>query len=137
MAKEDEKVVSLDKRKNHEKGIERIEDELQTTSRRIDAMKMKTNIIAAVSFFFLYRMVAAAWTGIPVARLPFMPVKFVQNLSFRGLPGDDKYQCSFGLIYTLCTLGVKANIPKAFGFVSPKSAFDASRMAARDARKSS
>lgn len=136
MVKEDEKVVSVDKRKSHEKMVERIEEDLKTSSQRMDSMKLKTNFLSAVCFFFLYRIVASTWTGHVVARLPFLPVKIIQSLSMRGLPGDDKYQCSFGLIYTLCTIGFKTNIPKAFGFVSPKSRYTAARMAARQQKKS-
>lgn len=125
----------MDKRKNHEKVIDRIEDDLKDASQKMDAHKFRTNIMSGISFFFLYRMVAAAWTGRVVARLPFIPVSMVQSLSFRGLEGDDTTLCAFGFIYTLCTIGVKANIPKLFGFVSPKSAYDAARMAARQRRK--
>lgn len=101
----------------------------------MDAHKFKTNLVSAVLFFFLYRRVAAAWTGHVVARLPFAPVKMAQGISHRGLPGSDMTDCAFSLIYTLCTVGVKANIPRLLGFVSPKSAFDATRMAARQQRK--
>lgn len=103
----------------------------------MDALKFKGNIASGVTFFFLYRLIAAAWTGTVVARLPFLPIRLIQGLSFRGLEGEDKYQCSFGLIYTLCSIGIKANIPKALGFVSPKSAFTPQRMAARNERKKS
>lgn len=136
LAKEDAKIVSVEKRRKHEKVIESIEDDLKSAAQRMDAIKFKGSIVTGIVFFFLYRMVAAAWMGEVVARLPFLPIKVVQSLSFRGLTGDDTYNCSFGLIYTLCTIGIKANIPKALGFTSPKSAFNASRMAARQQRKS-
>lgn len=133
--REDEKVVSVDRRKAHDKALERIEDDLKLASQKMDAIKLKANIMTGVAFFFLYRMVAAAWTGVVVARLPFLPVKMIQGISFRGLKGDDHTQCSFGFIYTLCTIGIKANVPKLFGFTAPKSAFDAQRLAARQQRK--
>lgn len=127
--------MSVDKRKKHDKTIDSIEEDLKLAAQRMDAIKLRGSILTGVSFFFLYRMVATAWTGHVVARLPFLPVKLVQSLSFRGLTGDDKYNCSFGLIYTLCTIGIKANVPKALGFVSVKSSLNASRMAARQQRK--
>lgn len=135
VAKEDAKVVSLDKRKQHERSIERIEDDLKSTSQLMDAQKFKTNLLSGIAFFVLYRVVAAIWTGTVVARLPFIPVKMVEGLSRRGLTDEDQYACAFGLIYTLCTIGVKGNIPKLLGFITPKSAFDATRMAARKQRK--
>lgn len=127
--------MAVDKRKKHEKNVESIEEELKTASQRMDAIKMKANILVGISFFFLYRMVASAWTGHVVARLPFLPANIVQNISFRGLEGADKYNCAFGFIYTLCTIGIKSNIPKALGFVPPKSAYNAQRMAARRQKK--
>lgn len=136
VAKEDAKVVPVDKRKAHEKNIERIEDDLKSTSQRMDAQKFKTNLLSAVAFFFLYRIVAASWTGHVVARLPFIPIRMIESISHRGLSADhDQTACAFGFIYTLCTIGVKSNIPRLLGFIPPKSAFDAARMAARQQRK--
>lgn len=136
MKKEDAKVVSQDRRKAHEKGIERIEDDLRATSQKLDAQKFKTNVLSAIIFFFLYRLVARTYSGQVLATLPFEPVKMVQGLSRRGLAEESsKRDCAYGLIYTLCTVGVKSNIPKLLGFVTPKSAFDAARMAARQQRK--
>lgn len=129
-------MVSQDRRKAHEKGIERIEDDLRATSQKLDAQKFKTNVLSAIIFFFLYRLVARRYTGQIIATLPFEPVKMVEGLSRRGLTqAASKRDCAYGLIYTLCTVGVKSNIPKLLGFVSPKSAFDAARMAARQQRK--
>lgn len=135
VAKEDAKVFSVDKRKPHEKAVERIEDDLKVTSQRMDAQRLKANILSAVSFFFLYRLVAASWTGHVVARLPFVPLRILESLTRRGLSNPRAHDCAFSLVYTLCTIGVKANIPRALGFVPPKSAFDAARMATRQQRK--
>lgn len=132
--KEDAKVVSSDKRRTHDKLIERIEDDLKTTSQRVDAQKFKTNILSAAVFFFLYRAIAARWTGTVVATLPFIPLRMAEGITRRGLQSPNTHDCAFGLIYTLCTIGVKANIPKLLGHVTPKSAFDAKRMAARQQR---
>lgn len=129
-------MVSLDRRKAHEKGIERIEDDLKTTSQRMDAQRFQANLLSAVAFFLLYRYVARSWSGLVVARLPFIPVRMIEGIARRGLSDDhDQQACAFGLIYTLCTIGVKSNIPRLLGFVPPKSAFDAARMAARQQRK--
>ncbi|CAN8072190.1 unnamed protein product [Agarophyton chilense] len=134
--KEDRKIVSVEKRKSHEKAVDRLEEELKQASQKMDGLKLRSNILVGVAFLFLYRMVAAAWTGHVVARLPFLPIKLIQPLSFRGLKGDDYYQCSFGFIYTLSTMGIKANIPRLLGFSPPKSRMDATRMAAKQQRKS-
>lgn len=133
--KEDRKVVSVEKRKSHEKSIDRLEEELKQASQKMDGLKLRSNVLIGLSFLLLYRMVAAAWVGHVVARLPFLPIKMIQALSFRGLEGDDYYQCAFGFIYTLCTMGIKTNIPKLLGFTPPKSIMNPSRMAAKQQRK--
>lgn len=124
-------LVPVDKLKNYEKGVARMESELKEATAKMNGMKLSSNIGAAVAFFFLYRNVAARWTGTPVATLPFVPLRIVQNLSHRGLPGDDLSQCSFGFIYTLCTMGLKQNIPKLLGVAPPRSAYNMNRVAAQ------
>lgn len=117
-----------------------MESELKEATAKMNGMKLGVNIGSAVAFFFLYRGVASRWTSVPVAMLPFVPLRIVQNLSHRGLEGDDVTQCSFGLIYTLCTMGLKQNIPKILGFAPPRSAFNMSRVAAtaqKEAEKTS
>ena len=132
--REEAKVVSIDKRKAHDKYLGRMEEELKEATARMNGLKLKTNISAGIFFFFLYRAIARNWTGIVVARLPFIPIRFVQNISHRGLPGTDVTECSFGLIYTLCTMGLKQNIPRMLGFKPPRSAFTSQRLADRASR---
>lgn len=133
MEKEDGRaqLVPVDKLKNYEKGIARMESELKEVTAKMNGMKLSSNIVAAVAFFFLYRNVAARWTGVPVAILPFVPLRLVQNISHRGLEGDNLRQCSFGFIYTLCTMGLKQNIPKFLGVAPPRSAYNMNRVAAQ------
>lgn len=131
-------LVPVDKIKSYEKGVARMESELKEATAKMNSMKLSTNIAGAVGFYFLYRQVAARWTGTAVATLPFEPLRIVQNISHRGLEDDDLRQCSFGLIYTLCTMGLKQNIPKLLGFAPPRSAYNMNRVAAqaqKDAEK--
>lgn len=45
-----------------------------------------------------------------VARLPFQPFGFIaNNITHRGLPGDDIRECSALFIYILCTTFCKMN----------------------------
>lgn len=132
--------VPADKRKQYEKGVVRMEGELKEATAKMNGMKLSVNIGSAVAFFFLDHWVAARWMGTPVATLPFEPLRIVQSLSHRGLEGDDVRQCSFGFICTLCTMGLKQNIPKLLGFAPPRSAYNMSRVASqaqKEAEKSS
>ncbi len=70
-----------------------------------------------------------------MARLPFVPFKFVEAFTHRGVSTEDVQDCGFGFIYTLATMAARNNIPRMLGFVSPRSAFDPSKAAARAAAK--
>lgn len=122
-------LVPVDRAKQYEKTVARMESELKEATAKMNGMKLGVNIASAVAFFFLYRAVASKWASVPVATLPFVPLRIVQSLSHRGLEGDDVRQCAFGLVYTLCTMGLKQNIPKLLGFAPPRSAFNMSRVA--------
>lgn len=127
--------MSLDKRKAHERGLARLEEEVKDATNKMNGMKMKSNLASSLGFFLLYRFVAAQYTGIIVARLPFEPFKLLRSMTSRGLDTDDITLCGFGFIYSLATMALKPNIPKLLGFAPPRSAFDASKAAARAAAK--
>lgn len=60
--------------------------------------------------------------GRVVAKLPFMPISWIQGLSHRNLPGDDYYECSFIFLYILCTMSIRQNIQKLLGFAPSRAA---------------
>ena len=45
--------------------------------------------------------------GRVVAKLPFVPISLLQNLSHRNLLGDDFTDCSFIFLYILCTMSIR------------------------------
>ncbi|KAK9305406.1 hypothetical protein QLX08_003539 [Tetragonisca angustula] len=57
-----------------------------------------------------------------VARLPFVPLGWIQGLSHRNLPGDDYTECSFIFLYILCTMSIRQNIQKMLGFAPSRTA---------------
>lgn len=134
--KEEIKIVPVDKRKAHERAVARLEEDVKDATNKLSALKFRATILTSVGFFMLYRVVASSFSGRIVARLPFEPIKIVQNLTHRGLPEkSDIRDCGFGLIYTLATMALKQNVPRLFGFAPPRSAFDPSKAAARAAAK--
>jgi hypothetical protein len=57
---------------------------------------------------FLYlSFVNFRFDGRVVARLPFVPISWIQGLSHRNLPGDDYTECSFIFLYILCTMSIR------------------------------
>ena len=45
--------------------------------------------------------------GKVVAKLPFVPISFLQGISHRNLPGSDYTDCSFIFLYILCTMAIR------------------------------
>lgn len=68
-------------------------------------------------FFYIY-----SFDGRIVARLPFLPISWIQGLSHRNLPGDDYTECSFIFLYILCTMSIRQNIQKLLGFAPSRAA---------------
>lgn len=58
----------------------------------------------SVSFF--------SFDGRVVAKLPFVPLSYIQGLSHRNLLGEDYTDCSFIFLYILCTMSIR-QVPPA------------------------
>lgn len=63
-----------------------------------------------------------SFDGRVVARLPFLPISWIQGLSHRNLPGEDYTECSFIFLYILCTMSIRQNIQKLLGFSPSRAA---------------
>lgn len=48
-----------------------------------------------------------SFDGRVVAKLPFIPISWLQGLSHRNLMGDDYTDCSFIFLYILCTMSIR------------------------------
>jgi hypothetical protein len=48
-----------------------------------------------------------SFDGKIVAKLPFVPISFLQGISHRNLPGTDYTDCSFIFLYILCTMAIR------------------------------
>nr|AAC18057.1 TU37B2 [Anopheles gambiae] len=107
---------SLDK--NHKKKIERDEEKLKNNNRDLSLVKMKS--MFAIGFAFTALL--SIFDGRIVARLPFVPISWIQGLSHRNLPGDDYTECSFIFLYILCTMSIRQNIQKMLGFAPSRAA---------------
>eukprot|EP00188_Purpureofilum_apyrenoidigerum_P004480 Plantae.Rhodophyta-Purpureofilum_apyrenoidigerum.ctg5096.p1 GENE.Plantae.Rhodophyta-Purpureofilum_apyrenoidigerum.ctg5096~~Plantae.Rhodophyta-Purpureofilum_apyrenoidigerum.ctg5096.p1 ORF type:complete len:188 (-),score=47.01 Plantae.Rhodophyta-Purpureofilum_apyrenoidigerum.ctg5096:249-812(-) len=123
--KEDAITVSLDKRKLHDKKLQRINEDIRKTSTTLNGQKFKLNIVISIFYMIVYRVVSKYFYGKPVATLPFDPITYVRGMTHRGIEGEDYSQCSFAFIYALCTWSIRGSIQKAFGFQLPRSATEA------------
>uniref|UniRef100_A0A8B9UMK3 Calcium load-activated calcium channel n=1 Tax=Anas zonorhyncha TaxID=75864 RepID=A0A8B9UMK3_9AVES len=60
--------------------------------------------------------------GRVVAKLPFIPLSYIQGLSHRNLLGEDYTDCSFIFLYILCTMSIRQNIQKMLGLAPSRAA---------------
>ncbi|KAL7984701.1 hypothetical protein Chor_003271 [Crotalus horridus] len=60
--------------------------------------------------------------GRVVAKLPFIPLSYIQGLSHRNLLGEDCTDCSFIFLYILCTMSIRQNIQKLLGLAPSRAA---------------
>ncbi|XP_060517162.1 calcium load-activated calcium channel [Cylas formicarius] len=111
---------SLDKQ--HKKKLEREEDRLKHNNRDLSFVKMKSMFAIGFAFTALLSMFNSIFDGRVVARLPFLPLAWIQGLSHRNLPGDDYYECSFIFLYILCTMSIRQSIQKMLGFAPSRAA---------------
>lgn len=117
---------SLDKQQK--KKIERDEEKLKNNNRDLSLVKMKSMFATGFAFTALLSMFNSIFDGKVVARLPFLPISFIQGLSHRNLPGNDFTECSFIFMYILCTMFIRQNVQKLLGFSPSRAASKNSMM---------
>ncbi|XP_059487770.1 calcium load-activated calcium channel [Neocloeon triangulifer] len=108
--------------KQQKKKIERDEEKLKNNNRDLSLVKMKSVLFIGFAFTALLSMFNSVFDGRVVAKLPFVPITWLQGLSHRNLSGDDYTDCSFIFIYILCTMSIRQNIQKLLGFAPSRTA---------------
>ncbi|KAF8782002.1 Calcium load-activated calcium channel like protein [Argiope bruennichi] len=83
---------------------------------------MKSMFAIGFAFTALLSMFNSIFDGRVVAKLPFIPIGWIQGLSHRNLIGDDYSDCSFIFLYILCTMSIRQNIQKLLGFAPSRTA---------------
>lgn len=63
----------------------------------------------AIQNVYLYVLLSLLFSfdGRVVAKLPFVPLSYIQGLSHRNLLGEDFTDCSFIFLYILCTMSIR------------------------------
>lgn len=113
--------------KSLKRKLDREEERLKINNRDLSMVKMKSVFLVGLAFTAILAMFNSIFHGVVVAKLPFVPIGFIQNLSHRNLPGDDLTDCSFIFLYVLCTMSIRANIQKLLGFNETVSKYEAGK----------
>ncbi|MBN3279205.1 TMCO1 protein, partial [Polyodon spathula] len=95
--------------KQQKKKIERQEEKLKSNNRDLSMVRMKSMFAIGFCFTALMGMFNSIFDGRVVAKLPFVPLSYIQGLSHRNLLGDDYTDCSFIFLYILCTMSIRQN----------------------------
>lgn len=99
--------MNLVNNKQAKKKLEREEEKLKSQNRDLSFTKMKSMALTGVIFTLLLSTFNNWFSGRVVAKLPFIPIGFIQGLSHRNLPGEDLTDCSFIFLYVLCTMSIR------------------------------
>eukprot|EP00270_Netrium_digitus_P021335 TRINITY_DN907_c0_g1_i2.p1 TRINITY_DN907_c0_g1~~TRINITY_DN907_c0_g1_i2.p1 ORF type:complete len:189 (-),score=47.66 TRINITY_DN907_c0_g1_i2:134-700(-) len=104
------------------KKIDRFESSLKDANKTLSMSKFQSGAVVGVTLLLVFGVLTSLFDGKPVAKLPFTPFKFIQNMSHRGLPGDDGTDCAMVFLYMLCSLCIRPNLQKLLGFSPPRAA---------------
>uniref|UniRef100_A0A673MTX5 Calcium load-activated calcium channel n=1 Tax=Sinocyclocheilus rhinocerous TaxID=307959 RepID=A0A673MTX5_9TELE len=85
-------------------------------------VRMKSMFAIGFCFTALMGMFNSIFDGRVVAKLPFVPLSYIQGLSHRNLLGEDYTDCSFIFLYILCTMSIRQNIQKMLGLAPSRAA---------------
>ncbi|KAG9350999.1 hypothetical protein JZ751_024888 [Albula glossodonta] len=118
-------VYRTDKYKRLKAEVEkqkRQEEKLKNNNRDLSMVRMKSMFAIGFCFTALMGMFNSIFDGRVVAKLPFVPLSYIQGLSHRNLLGEDYTDCSFIFLYILCTMSIRQNIQKMLGLAPSRAA---------------
>ncbi|PIN07175.1 putative membrane protein [Handroanthus impetiginosus] len=110
------------KKSSKTKKMDRVETSLKESSRDLSIFKFKSGAVVALVLFMVFGLLNSLFEGKPVAKIPFVPIRLVQKMSHRGLPGNDMTDCSMAFLYLLCSISIRTNLQKFLGFSPPRGA---------------
>ena len=85
------------------------------------ARKSKSSIVVALLMGLSISAMNRYFYGIPVARLPFLPVKMFQGLTHYGLDGEDFTQCSMTFLFVMSNLSLGTYVKRMLALEGPRS----------------
>ncbi|VUZ47974.1 unnamed protein product [Hymenolepis diminuta] len=108
--------------KSAKKRLEKQEERLKNFTRDLQAVKFKSLFATGIIFTSVLSACNSVFDGRVVCKLPFVPISWFQGMSHRNLHGNDYTDCSFIFLYIICTMTIRQNIQKMFGFAPSRAA---------------
>mmetsp|Transcript_17496 Transcript_17496/g.31591 ORF Transcript_17496/g.31591 Transcript_17496/m.31591 type:complete len:178 (-) Transcript_17496:247-780(-) len=121
LEREREQFTAASKQSAQERKISQLDAALKQANQDLSFSKMKSTFIIAFFMIAIVSTLSNVYHGQVVAKLPFVPLGFIQNLSHRGLPGNDMTDCSMIFLYVVSSYVFRANVQKLTNF-APKGA---------------
>src|SRR3989338_8753911 len=94
------KAVVIPSKKTKKK-LERNEATLKELNAEMQKSKFKSTFAVMFCLVALYNLLSSWLDGVIVAKLPFVPIGFLQGWTHRNLPGTDFSDCAFLFIYVV------------------------------------
>lgn len=98
----------------------RLEDNMKTASKELNAVRMKSALIFSAAMFFAYQMLNKRYGGIVVAKLPFHAPGLMHRLTHSGLEGDDFTDCAAPFLFVMGLMTSRQNLQKIMGWAPPR-----------------
>ena len=118
------------------KKLQRSEEDYQTAASNVSMKHVVPNILTALVFYVLYKILSLEYQGKIIALLPFTPMKFLQRFTLRGIQFDPEFLyepttqrvlypqqgCGFLFMYLVCSMSVKVVMKQMVGTPPPSGA---------------
>ncbi|KAJ4458947.1 putative calcium load-activated calcium channel [Paratrimastix pyriformis] len=115
-----EAACTMEQQVVKKKKIAVIEQELQQANQSMMMMKTKSHLFSGILVFLMNSLVNSIWEGAVIAKLPFVPIKFVRGFSHRNILGEDWTECGTTFIYLLSSMSLRVTLQKLLGFAPPR-----------------
>eukprot|EP00897_Mesotaenium_endlicherianum_P004922 jgi/Mesen1/4458/ME000227S03478 len=109
-------------KKSKSKKIDRFESSLKDANQSLSSFKFQSGGVVGITLLLIFGLLSSLFDGKAVAKLPFVPFRFFQKMTHRGLPGEDATDCAMVFFYMLCSISIRPNLQKLLGFSPPRSA---------------
>jgi uncharacterized membrane protein (DUF106 family) len=120
------------------KKLQRAEEDFRVAATNVSQKHVVPNVLTALVFYILYKILNLEYQGKIVAILPFTPWKFFQRFTMRGIDFDPDFlvqgfegtkrvenlqqSCGFLVVYLLATMSVKFMVKQVLGEKPPSGA---------------
>ncbi|KAJ1655513.1 hypothetical protein IWQ61_004746 [Dispira simplex] len=103
--------------RKRQRRIAELKKQVKVYKEKATSMTMRTTLLmAGLQIAVFYCLNSVGYSGVVVAKLPFIPFGFIQGLSHRNLPGEDATDCSAVFLFVVSSLFIRNVLQRYFDF---------------------